>query len=243
MAGDGYYDFTLKQAIRVFSKIRDIKETSKHQRYSYPEEEFEKISEDCFSSAEDSEINLPEEQPKAAEKREMSLPDETPRKLGSLVTDPVEELKTTASQATQKASGWLIYPGTKWCGVGNVAASDDDLGPEEETDKCCRTHDKCRDFISGGETKYNLTNKSSYVSLSCECDNKFYECLRRANTISSNSVGFLYFNFFARKCFSLDYPKKCKKYTMFSKICSEYVADTLTEKIYLWLPPKKYKKL
>ena len=37
----------------------------------------------------------------------------------------------------------LVFPGTKWCGPGSKAGSYADLGRAEETDKCCRDHDRC----------------------------------------------------------------------------------------------------
>ncbi len=36
-----------------------------------------------------------------------------------------------------------IFAGTKWCGSGNLAASENDLGILSGPDRCCRTHDKC----------------------------------------------------------------------------------------------------
>ncbi|KAF5272667.1 hypothetical protein FQA39_LY07695 [Lamprigera yunnana] len=57
----------------------------------------------------------------------------------------------------------LIYPGTKWCGADNIAENSDDLGTEVETDKCCRSHDMCDDYIPAGESKRNLTNRAFYT--------------------------------------------------------------------------------
>lgn len=51
----------------------------------------------------------------------------------------------------------LIYPGTKWCGPGNISQHFDDLGVLEKEDKCCRTHDHC-DHIGKGDSKYGLVN-------------------------------------------------------------------------------------
>lgn len=56
----------------------------------------------------------------------------------------------------------VIFPGTKWCGPGNTAEHDNDLGHFEETDKCCRAHDHC-DGIEAGGSKYGLVNNSPYT--------------------------------------------------------------------------------
>ena len=32
----------------------------------------------------------------------------------------------------------MIFPGTKWCGVGSVASHFHDLGYHEDADRCCR---------------------------------------------------------------------------------------------------------
>ncbi|CAH0758774.1 unnamed protein product [Diatraea saccharalis] len=100
----------------------------------------------------------------------------------------------------------LIYPGTKWCGAGNIAENYDDLGSEVETDRCCRAHDNCPDVIAAGETKYNLTNTAFYTRLSCDCDETFRQCLRSANTSVSKQIGHIYFNTLGTKCFRRDYP-------------------------------------
>lgn len=56
----------------------------------------------------------------------------------------------------------IIFPGTLWCGPGNIADNDSELGYFEETDRCCQKHDHC-DGILAGETKYGLTNDSPYT--------------------------------------------------------------------------------
>lgn len=56
----------------------------------------------------------------------------------------------------------LIFPGTKWCGPGNNADNENDLGHFEETDKCCRAHDHC-DGIESGGSKYGLINDTPYT--------------------------------------------------------------------------------
>ncbi|CAB3222115.1 unnamed protein product [Arctia plantaginis] len=56
----------------------------------------------------------------------------------------------------------FIFPGTKWCGAGNIADGYEDLGTEIEADMCCRDHDNCPEVIPGGETRHNLTNTVFY---------------------------------------------------------------------------------
>ncbi|CAK9819472.1 Phospholipase A(2) [Anthophora quadrimaculata] len=100
----------------------------------------------------------------------------------------------------------LIFPGTKWCGSGNVATSPDDLGRFMETDACCREHDMCGDVIEAGQSNHGLTNPTFYTRLHCSCDEKFFDCLRRSEDDASGSVGFFYFNVLDTKCFREDYP-------------------------------------
>ncbi|XP_064623030.1 phospholipase A2-like [Lineus longissimus] len=107
----------------------------------------------------------------------------------------------------ERRSSSLMYPGTKWCGPGNNAKDFNDLGTERETDKCCRTHDHCKDFIAGSSSannKYKLANTSPYTASSCKCDAILYRCLKMANTEASNGVGNLFFNVFQIQCFKGD---------------------------------------
>ncbi|GIY23761.1 phospholipase A2 [Caerostris darwini] len=130
--------------------------------------------------------------------------------------DAPERITTTPRTTTEDNSGgWnVIFPGTKWCGAGNIAKDDDDLGFLQDTDRCCRAHDNCDDIIEGGGTKYNLTNKSPFTKLICKCDDDFHDCLSRVNTVTSNTIGNTYFNVLRRTCYELGYPKskKCKKH-------------------------------
>ncbi|XP_021189466.2 phospholipase A2 [Helicoverpa armigera] len=130
----------------------------------------------------------------------------------------------------------LIYPGTKWCGAGNIADNYDDLGTEREADICCRDHDNCPDTIPGGQTKYNLTNEVFYTRLSCKCDNKFLKCLRSAKTKTAKYIGMIYFNALQTKCFRNDYPvTECKKRGgWLNSKCLEYSYDKTGEKKYQW---------
>lgn len=56
-----------------------------------------------------------------------------------------------------------VFPGTKWCGKGNRAKNYDDLGEADDTDRCCRAHDKAPGGIKTGQTVHNITNKFKYT--------------------------------------------------------------------------------
>ncbi|XP_072401464.1 phospholipase A2-like [Diabrotica undecimpunctata] len=131
---------------------------------------------------------------------------------------------------------FFIYPGTKWCGAGNIAENDNDFGTEIETDKCCFAHDHCSDTIGGFQTKHGLTNPNFYTRLNCDCDNQFYDCLKSNNNMVSDQLGHIYFTALGTKCFSYQYPiSGCSKYTFFPTMkCVSYQVDETKEKEYQW---------
>ncbi|XP_046454616.1 phospholipase A2-like [Daphnia pulex] len=89
----------------------------------------------------------------------------------------------------------FIYPGTKWCGTGDVANNFKDLGPHAATDMCCRDHDFCQDTMKPGTCKYGLCNTSVFTKSHCDCDDRFRQCLlNAANDPASVPVGFIYFD-------------------------------------------------
>ncbi|KAJ8712765.1 hypothetical protein PYW08_008069 [Mythimna loreyi] len=140
------------------------------------------------------------------------------------------------------AKNLLIFPGTKWCGPGNSAENDDDLGTEAEADACCREHDKCPDLIGGHETNYNLENPVFYTRLNCSCDDKFYYCLKASKTATAQYIGAIYFNTLNTKCFKEDYPiTGCiKRGGWFNMKCLEYSYDTTAEPKYQWFDVKNF---
>ncbi|XP_074093843.1 uncharacterized protein LOC141524089 [Cotesia typhae] len=97
-----------------------------------------------------------------------------------------------------------IFPGTKWCGQGNKAMHEDDFGKYRRTDMCCRNHDRCPKKIKAGMYKYGLQNSGSTTLLSCKCDEMFYDCLKEVQSITSQTVGILYFDILKRQCFAYD---------------------------------------
>ncbi|XP_044760931.1 phospholipase A2-like isoform X2 [Coccinella septempunctata] len=128
----------------------------------------------------------------------------------------------------------LIFPGTKWCGDGDIAQHDDDLGIYREADKCCRAHDKCFDFIPSGESKHNLTNADQVSRMHCDCDLEFYYCLKNVSSMESIMIGKIYFNDVG-KCYKRDYPIiRCLSYKnfLFFQKCLVYELDESKEKVY-----------
>lgn len=56
-----------------------------------------------------------------------------------------------------------FIPGTKWCGIGNRAQYYEDLGGADDTDSCCRDHDRAAGGIKTGQTLHNITNNFNYT--------------------------------------------------------------------------------
>ncbi|XP_044009107.1 phospholipase A2-like [Aphidius gifuensis] len=123
-----------------------------------------------------------------------------------------------------------IYPGTEWCGSGNIAPTNDSLGPFNKTDACCRSHDQCFSNINAGESKGRLLNNGFFTRSNCLCDHDFYRCLKKADTPVASSIGYTYFNILRPQCFALEYPiVSCEKKDskrIVEKKCLEYNLDT-----------------
>ncbi|XP_043470884.1 phospholipase A2-like [Leptopilina heterotoma] len=100
----------------------------------------------------------------------------------------------------------IIFPGTRWCGDGDIAEHNDDLGHFKETDACCRQHDLCSNIIYSGESKYGLSNGGHFSRVECSCDEEFYNCLSSLCSPLALSIGITYFDILRPQCFTLDYP-------------------------------------
>ncbi|GFO32696.1 phospholipase a2 [Plakobranchus ocellatus] len=94
-----------------------------------------------------------------------------------------------------------IFPGTNWCGKGNVADSFGDLGYYRHTDRCCREHDHCPYTIPGRGFGYGHYNPSRFTMSSCTCDNIFRRCLLRVDSFGARLVKFIYFRVMQMACF------------------------------------------
>lgn len=103
-----------------------------------------------------------------------------------------------------------ILPGTKWCGVGDIAKNYFDLGPEWSMDKCCRKHDLCPVKVKANYSRYGLSNKSLYTKSHCSCDDDLAKCLKQANKTAADFMGNIYFNIIRIQCIADG--KKGKQY-------------------------------
>ncbi|XP_065288245.1 uncharacterized protein [Dermacentor albipictus] len=109
----------------------------------------------------------------------------------------------------------LIYPGTKWCGAGDIANGYDDLGRAKEIDMCCRDHDHADDNILAFQTKHGIKNFRFYTMTNCDDDEKFFNCLVNSSNVVTASVGITYFDVLRTKCFKYGHPLKCTSYNPF----------------------------
>ncbi|XP_057333665.1 phospholipase A2-like [Microplitis mediator] len=129
----------------------------------------------------------------------------------------------------------LIFPGTLWCGVGNVAIDDNDLGNFFVTDACCRDHELCglnyTNEMLDMDAKQDIVTKFLGKSV-CPCERDFYTCLRRARTILARKFGKLYFNVLRPQCYIYDHPKMyCVRYQGILQLrCLQYRVDTSAKK-------------
>ncbi|KAF3847541.1 hypothetical protein F7725_020569 [Dissostichus mawsoni] len=112
-------------------------------------------------------------------------------------------------QVLKRSKRGFTYPGTLWCGAGNMADNYDQLGDFAETDSCCRIHDHCPHVIHSFSANYGHTNFKWHSICHCDCDNELKACLRNVNDTSSRVVGQAFFNVIGVPCFELAYEEQC----------------------------------
>ncbi|XP_026138447.1 uncharacterized protein proca1 [Carassius auratus] len=115
----------------------------------------------------------------------------------------------------------FTYPGTLWCGAGNIADHYDHLGEFEETDRCCRVHDHCPYVIHAFSSNYGYTNFKWHSLSHCDCDNALKECLRLVNDTSSRVVGQAFFNVIEVPCFEFSFEEQCVERHWYG-VCKKY---------------------
>jgi len=155
-------------------------------------------------------------------------------------TDGLDTNQTFFSGAVDNFKKHLsvIFPGTQWCGDGDRAKSYDDLGTFEKTDRCCRAHDKCPVSIGPKVKSNGLENTGLFTRSHCDCDDEFYSCLKKSQTLVSKKIGFTYFTVLGPQCFREEFPViGCSQYTKGK--CVKYHLDELGSKKYQWFdsPP------
>ncbi|OQR70682.1 phospholipase A2-like [Tropilaelaps mercedesae] len=148
-------------------------------------------------------------------------------------------LNNMVGGAKNIASYLFIFPGTKWCGSGDVAKNYDDLGSKAATDRCCRDHDYSPESLAGGETKDNLTNPLFYTMTNCDYDNRFQQCLIDTNDAHAAAVGTMFFNILKTKCFAKRKQATCVKQIPLSP-CQEYSYDESSKETNQLFDPKKF---
>ncbi|XP_031729467.1 uncharacterized protein proca1 [Anarrhichthys ocellatus] len=115
----------------------------------------------------------------------------------------------------------FTYPGTLWCGAGNMADHYGQLGDFAETDSCCRIHDHCPHVIHPFSSNYGHTNFKWHSICLCDCDNALKGCLRNVNDTSSRVVGQAFFNVIGVPCFELAYEDQCAERHWYG-MCKRY---------------------
>ncbi|KAM7399115.1 hypothetical protein PAMP_018407 [Pampus punctatissimus] len=124
-------------------------------------------------------------------------------------------------KTVKRSKRGFTYPGTLWCGAGNMADNYDQLGQFAETDSCCRTHDHCPHVIHAFSSKYGYTNFKLHSICHCDCDNALKGCLREVNDSSSRVVGQAFFNVIGVPCFEFAYEEQCVERHWYG-VCKQY---------------------
>ncbi|XP_049267340.1 uncharacterized protein LOC119376258 isoform X2 [Rhipicephalus sanguineus] len=143
--------------------------------------------------------------------------------------------------------GALMFPGTKWCGAGNIATDYNDLGVSWQADMCCREHDSAKESIPAFGAKRGIRNRLFYTMTGCDADKKFFNCLLNAQTFTAFSLGIGYFDLLRTKCYKYDRPTKCadkhrRRKPHLKVFCKKYVVDKWRVKKWrIYDPPNFFK--
>ncbi|XP_064463090.1 group 3 secretory phospholipase A2-like [Ornithodoros turicata] len=141
------------------------------------------------------------------------------------------------------SDGNYIYPGTKWCGAGNISIEGDQYGSANVTDKCCEEHDRAKDYILESETHPNhteLVNPKSYTVTNCADDIKLFNCLLEDNSTDSYQFGQAFFDALGVPCFAYTLKVSCTSYSWWSSMQQCEVKANETEKKWQFLDPPNF---
>lgn len=136
-----------------------------------------------------------------------------------------------------------IVPGTKWCGVGDIADTFEELGSQANVDACCRAHDHCPVKLKAFRAGYGLINLSLYTKSHCDCDKDFYGCLKTSSNELADMVGNFYFNFMRAQCIKEHRPYICVENSTEingNQHCIRWSPDPNTTKMRVTLSQLKY---
>nr|XP_046245479.1 flocculation protein FLO11 [Scatophagus argus] len=125
------------------------------------------------------------------------------------------------NKVLKRSKRGFTYPGTLWCGAGNMADHYDQLGEFAQTDSCCRIHDHCPHVIHAFSSKYGHTNFKWHSICHCDCDNTLKDCLRKVNDTASRVVGQAFFNVIGVPCFDFVYEEQCAERHWYG-MCKRY---------------------
>ncbi|XP_034405163.1 uncharacterized protein proca1 [Cyclopterus lumpus] len=124
-------------------------------------------------------------------------------------------------EVLKRSKRGFTYPGTLWCGAGNMADHYGQLGEFAETDSCCRIHDHCPHVIHAFSSNYGHTNFKWHSICHCDCDETLKGCLRKVNDTSSRVVGQAFFNVIGVPCFEFAYEDQCAERHWYG-LCKRY---------------------
>ncbi|CAL1281898.1 unnamed protein product [Larinioides sclopetarius] len=145
---------------------------------------------------------------------------------------------TNLLEGVSSWSAWSLWngilPGTKWCGVGDIADSFEELGTQTDVDACCRAHDHCPVKLKAFRTGYGMINLSLYTKSHCDCDKEFFSCLKTSSNKLADVVGNLYFNIMKFQCLKEHRPFVCienRTETDGTEKCIKWGADPESKKM------------
>jgi secretory phospholipase A2 len=92
--------------------------------------------------------------------------------------------------------------------------------------------------LEAQQSNFGLKNAGKFTRSHCDCDQEFYQCLKKVNTLVSNQIGLIYFNILGGQCFREEHPVKCKKH--FRGRCVSYDKDESQSKKFQWFDNKWY---
>ncbi|XP_034189624.2 phospholipase A2-like [Osmia lignaria lignaria] len=167
-------------------------------------------------------------------------------KIPLLKRNPREKNETMISSILNpiKSKIKAIFPGTYWCGDGDISPNKEDLGFFETADACCKAHDSCPDGIPAEGIRDGLLNNGIFTRSPCDCDDAFYRCLKDANNIVAFKIGATYFNILKPQCFKKYLPvDDCTKYPWLSLLnnkCDKYTNNYTQPETLEWCDSPKF---